>query len=158
MKRFSLVLTALMLCVFSAFASTTANEPGAGLFQDDLSRFDRELSGLNALEQTVGQTGETYSQLAAQNNPLLENVAKNGDISAALLGGAGNEDRLLGIPGFVWGFCLGLLGVILVYVAIDDDAAKKHEGKQAIIGCAVWTVLWLVLWFGLFATGAWWAQ
>jgi len=156
MKRFSLVLTALTLCVFGLFASTTTIQPGAGLFQDDLSRFDQDFSGLNQLEQTVGQTGETYSQLAAQNNPLLENVAQNGDISAALLGSAGNEDRLLGIPGFFWGFCLGVLGIILVYVAIEDSAAKKREGKQAIIGCAIWGVLWTVLYLGLWASGAWW--
>jgi hypothetical protein len=153
MKRFTLFLTALVLACFTLSANNT--KPAAGLFQDNLTRFEQEFDQLNQLEQTVDQTGQTYSQLAAENSPLLENVAQNNDISNALLGTAGDGDRLLGIPGFFWGFCLGILGIILVYVAIEDSAAKKREGKQAIIGCAIWSVLWLVLYFGLWAASPW---
>jgi hypothetical protein len=154
MKRFTLMLTAMLLG-FVTLSANTVNPPASAMFQDNLSRFDQSFDQLNQLEQTVEQTGQTYSQLAADNNALLENVAYNNDISNALLGSAGDGDRLLGIPGFFWGFCLGILGIILVYVAIDDAGAKKREVKQAIIGCAIWSVLWVVLYFGLWAASPW---
>lgn len=153
-KLFTLAFFALLGGL--AWASSPS-APAANPFQDDLSRLDNEFAGMTELEQLVESRQTTYSQLASENNALLNNVSSDNDIASSLLGGAApSGDRLLGIPGFWWGFCLGILGIILVYVAVEGDA-KKREGRSAIIGCAIWTVLWLVLWFGLLASGAWWA-
>jgi hypothetical protein len=143
MKRFALVFTVLMFGLITLTANTV-NPPASALFKDNLSQFDQSFNQLNQLEQTVEKTGQTYSQLAAENNALLYNVAYNNDISNALLGSDGNGDRLLGIPGFFWGFCLGLVGIILVYVAIKDPVAKKQEGESAILGCIFLTLIYLV--------------
>lgn len=134
------------------WASSPSNTPSAA-FQEDLTRFDSEFAGMSALEQLVEARNASYTELAAENNNLLNTVTSDNDIASSLLGGvAPGDDRLLGIPGFWWGFCLGLLGVILVYVAVDGDA-KKKEGRSALIGCAVWGVIWVV--FYLLIWGAW---
>jgi hypothetical protein len=149
-KLFTLVFFALLgSALWAASPSTTPANP----FQDDLSRLDKDFAGMTQLEQLVEERNATYSTLASENNALLNNVTSDNDIAASLLGSvAPDGDRLLGIPGFWWGFCLGLLGVILVYVAVEGDA-RKSEGKKAIIGCAVWSVLYVIAY--LLIWGAW---
>lgn len=154
-KIFTLAICTL---VGAALWASSPSATPANPFQDDLSRLDNEFAGMTELEQLVVANNATYTQLASENNALLSNVTNDNDIAASLLGSAApSGDRLLGIPGFWWGFCLGILGIILVYVAVEGDA-KKVEGKKAILGCAIWSVLWLVLWFGLLASGAWWSS
>lgn len=148
----------LLSLLFFACLGTAllASSPSASPFQDDLSRLDNDFANMTALEQLVEERGATYSDLAAENNTLLNSITANTDVAASLLGSAApGDDRLLGIPGFWWGFCLGLLGVILVYVAVEGDA-KKSEGRSALIGCAVWTAIWLILYFAVLASATWW--
>ena len=149
-KLFTLVFCALLgSALWASSPSTTPANP----FQDDLSRLDSEFSGMTELEQLVEARNASYSQLASENNTLLNNVTSDNNIASSLLGSvAPDGDRLLGIPGFWWGFCLGILGIILVYVAVEGDA-KKREGKKAIIGCAVWSVIWIFAY--LLIWGAW---
>lgn len=141
-KMLHTLLLAVLVCG-TAMASAPATNPNlpapkSEFFSDDLSALDREFDGLNQLEQTAAERNATYSDLAAENNTLLKSLSADRDLSASLLGAAApSDDRLLGIPGFLWGFCFGLIGVVLVYVAIDDADAKKREGKSALIGCAV---------------------
>ncbi len=149
-KLFTLAFFALLGgALWAASPSTTPANP----FQDDLSRLDNDFAGMTELELLVEANNATYSQLASENNALLNNVTKDNNIASSLLGSvAPDGDRLLGIPGFWWGFCLGILGVILVYVAVEGDA-KKTEGKKALIGCAVWTVIYVLLYLVIW--GAW---
>lgn len=137
MKRIFTTITVLFLVVFGLSASTTPGNLSTGLFKDDLKSIDQDFSALNQLEQTVQASGMDYNQLKAENHQDLNALNYSGDVSNALLGSSGGDDRLAGIPGFLWGFCLGWIGILLVYLLIDDDAAKRHEGKQAIIGCIV---------------------
>lgn len=152
MRKLILTLVAAV-AMTAAFASNGNSTPKQDIFGDDLTKIDQQFSGLNELEQVVTERNATYTELAAEGNSLLSNVSANQDLGASLIGSVAPSDRLLGIPGFLWGFCLGILGIILVYVAIDDPAAKKREGKQAIIGCAIWTVLWVLL-YGFVLTSA----
>lgn len=150
-----LLTLAMFALIGGALWASSPNNTPANPFQDDLSRLENEFAGMTELEQLVEERNATYSELATENNTLLNNVTSDNDISSSLLGSvAPDGERLLGIPGFWWGFCLGLLGIILVYVAVEGDA-KKREGKKAIIGCAIWTVIWLVLYLGFFAASGW---
>lgn len=145
-----LVLFTIVACPL--FASNPAN-PMHSIFQDDLTKVDREMSGLTALEQFVQEEKMTQSQLMATCNPLAENLSDAGDLSTALFGSvAPNHEQLLNIPGFLWGFCCSVVGMFLVYIAIDDPAAKKKEGAQAIYGCALGTALWVGLYIWLVFT------
>jgi hypothetical protein len=143
MKKFFtlIVLAFLGGTLWAASPGTTPGNP----FQDELSRLDQEFAGISELEQLVEARNTSYTDLAAENNSLLNHVTSDKDISTTLLGAAApSGDRLLGIPGFCWGFCLGLLGIILVYVALDGET-RKSEGRQAILGCVIGSLVSLLL-------------
>ena len=149
MRILIFLLALLLLATNVTSASNPANVVPA-LFHDDLSRLDCEMAELSLLETLVEETKVTRSQLVEANNPLVKQIAKDDDISGALLGSTAPEhEQMLGIPGFLWGFCCSAFGVLLVFLSIDDPAARKKEGAQALIGCAAGTVLWigLYIWF-----------
>jgi hypothetical protein len=149
MKRICTTITALLLVVLGLSASTTPGNPSTGLFRDDLKSFEQDFTALNQLEQTVQATGKDYNQLKSENNQALNALNFNGDVSNALLGSSGGDERLAGIPGFLWGFCLGWVGILLVYLLIEDDASKKSQGRKAIVGCIVSgliSIVFYVLW------------
>ena len=151
-KLFTLAMLAFLGGTLWAAApgSATGNP-----FQDDLNCLDHAFAGMSELEQLVEARNVSYTTLASENNSLLNHVTSDKDIASALLGAAApSGDRLLGIPGFCWGFCFGWIGIILVYVAVDGEA-QKSEGRQAILGCVIGTVLSVVLWFGFFAANSW---
>jgi len=54
----------------------------------------------------------------------------------------------LGIPSFLWGFILGVIGILIVYLITENG----DETKKALWGCLAFTVLWVVLYFVLFAS------
>ena len=66
------------------------------------------------------------------------------------------DDPPLGIPSFLWGMCLGLPGLAVVYFVTEDD----EETKKALWGClvsvAVYGVLY-VLYVLLLGASFWWA-
>lgn len=142
------------------WAASPNNTP-ANPFQDDLSRLENEFAGMSQLEQLVEERNATYSELAAENNALLQNVNSNNDVFSSIFGSVSPDgEKLLGISGFWWGFCtgllgIGILGIILVYVAVEGDA-KRREGRNAIFGCLIASILPVIIWLGFFATSPWW--
>jgi hypothetical protein len=151
-----LLLALLVLTTLSAgMASTT---PTQDIFVDDLRQIDQQFADLHSVEQFVTTHQLTYDELVTTELSLASTLKTNQDLGSSLLGANAPEERLLDIPGFLWGFCLGLIGAVLVYVAIEDPVAKKREGKQAITGCLVRSLLGTVLYiayilvvFGSFA-------
>jgi hypothetical protein len=149
-----MLLFSLFLCAFGTAVASTPPSPKPStadlseLFRDDLTRFDHDLCGLSELEALVEQRGATYADLAAERHEWIHYALPNDDLSQSLLGHLSPEnERLLGIPGFLWGCCFGVVGAVLVYVAIDDPVARQREGKQALIGCAVSMLLVAALYF-----------
>lgn len=119
-------------------------------FQDDLNQFDAQMCELNDLETLVEGEKVTLSHLIKDKNPLSEYILQDRDVSASVFGSsAPDHERLMEIPGFLWGFCCSVVGMFLVYIALDDPEAKKKEGKQAILGCAAGTALWVGLYIYL---------
>ncbi len=144
-------LFSLFACL--AFVSAFANNAPTSTnpLNDDLSAMEQSFSGLNALEQEVEARNVTYNDLAAENSSLLNAVNPTEDLGTALLGAGGKgDDTALGIPGFWWGFCLGLLGTLIVFLVIDNDRAKKEQVRKSLIGCLVGAVTWTVLYLLLF--------
>ena len=108
------------------------------VLQDDLNAFDQELEGLQSLEKLVSEKDLTAEQLKEANNGLIDFLDENASVENSILSMAAPDDeRPLGIGGFLWGFCLGWVGILIVYLAIDDPELKKKEGRNAIIGCLV---------------------
>ena len=143
-KLLTLALFALLSnAIWAASPNTTPVNP----FQDDLSRLDQAFEGMSELEQVVESRNATYATLAAENHPLLQEIISDTDVAGTLIGAvAPSGDKLLGIGGFWWGFCLGLIGIILVYTAIEGDA-RKEQGRKSMLGCLVGTIFWSVLYY-----------
>ncbi|MEZ5173869.1 MAG: hypothetical protein R2850_10280 [Bacteroidia bacterium] len=123
-----------------AFAFTLGYAGNAELFSVDEQELNTEFAQLNELEAFVdANEGITAAEINAE-NPLLTNLETSNDVLGALA--AFNSEPPLGIPSFLWGFCLGIVGVGVVYFVADD----RDETKKAFIGCAVSAGLYLVWW------------
>lgn len=150
-----LTLWAFSALVINLSFASTPLQSSQTVFNPDLSSWDCELAALSELEQLVEESGMSYKQLEQSDPQLAARVLPGGDLSESLVGSTSpDQERLLGIPGFLWGFCCSAVGMFLVYLAIDDPEAKKREGRQAILGCAVGTLLWtgLYIWLIAYAT------
>jgi cytochrome c biogenesis protein CcdA len=69
------------------------------------------------------------------------------------MGMATDSEPPLGIPSFLWGCILGVVGILLVYILTDGD---KAETKKALWGMLVWIGVWVVLYVGVFSASALW--
>jgi hypothetical protein len=59
------------------------------------------------------------------------------------------DEPALGISGYIWGACLSWVGILVVYLVLDDasEAFRKAEVKKAVIGCAISAAVGAVLYF-----------
>ncbi|MFN0216244.1 MAG: hypothetical protein ACKVT2_18445 [Saprospiraceae bacterium] len=146
-------MLALMLFSPNLLLASTSHQISADLFQDDLSKLECELAVLSELEVLIQGTSASQSQLLKEENPLAKHLLPYADNSSSLFSSSAPEqERLLDIPGFLWGFCCSFCGVLLVYVSIEDPLAKKKEGVQSIIGCAAGTAFFLALYIWALVT------
>jgi hypothetical protein len=88
---------------------------------------------------------------------LQKGIDANGNITSKklnyFLSGKKAGETGFHLGGFAMGFFGGLLGVLIAYVAFDDDF-KKNRIKWSWIGCAVSTAIWLLLTILVFAATA----
>jgi hypothetical protein len=130
MPIFKTLLTLWML--FSLLATLGAANPAASPkngpinpFQDELSRIDASFANLQELETRVETCNATYTQLAAEGNPLLQFVQDDHqDISNSLLEAGGRTESAVGIVLLVLGIIVALLvGCCLFIVAVGTAAS-----------------------------------
>jgi hypothetical protein len=88
---------------------------------------------------------------------LQKGIDANGNITSKklnyFLSGKKAGETGFHLGGFAMGFFGGLLGVLIAYVAFDDDF-KKNRIKWSWIGCGVSTALWILLTVLVFAAAA----
>jgi hypothetical protein len=148
------ILFSFLACItlWGAMASSNPTTPVViNGFNDDLNAMEQAFSGLSTLEQSVDARNVTYHELAAENSALLNSVTENQDLGNALLGAGGKGDEeALGFPSFWWGFLLGLIGVLIVALVVDDGS-EKEQVKKALIGCVVGYVIFSILYLILLA-------
>jgi hypothetical protein len=133
MKRALLTLMAGLFISSLAFANKT------NLFTYDAVQVDQEMSQLQTLENFVAvNPGVTLTGMQEEDNALVSDL----NLSACEFGGTGSVsgDRALGIPSFLWGCCLGPLGVLIVYLVAEDSG----ETKKSFMGCVVWGAAWAI--------------
>jgi len=117
MKK-ALLLLAAFLMVNVTFART------ADLFSYDKAQVQKALVNADALDHYVSQAMVSLDKIDLA-DPITANfVAESNNFMM-------DDDRALGIPGFVWGFCLGGIGILVVYLVTED----KEETKKALYGC-----------------------
>ena len=121
-------LTVCVLVSFLALSQAFAND--ADLFKFDYNSVQDEFAELNQLAELVtANTSLTYTELMYSNENLLTSM--NLVPETGIPGGASGEP-VLGIPSFLWGCGLGVVGMVIVYVGTDQD---KDETKKALWGC-----------------------
>lgn len=153
MKR-NLILILILLFGGMLQASVPSSVP-ANPFQDDLTRMDGLFADMTELEKVVEASHATYAELAAANNPLLNSVTSEKDISAFFLYGVDPDNGWMpGLPGFLLGFFLGWLGILIAYFAFEGEARKK-ETRAAWIGCTVANVVFLIIILVALNTDGW---
>jgi hypothetical protein len=141
MKKFLLSF----LCLLGGLYPSLANGPDDLKF--DQKGFETEFRQLNQLENHVNtHPGVTLEKVAEQNADLVQGMPLESNTIATIMADGGPA---LGIPGFWWGFCLGWVGLLVVYLVTDND---KDQVKKALTGCLIATAIWAVIYFGLIGT------
>ncbi len=142
MKKITLLIVfSSLLFSFGGFAGT------ADLFSYDEGKIKSELTVVNTLENYLLQNEEvTYTDLMAGNNPFASvlNFGSEGFM------GFSSFEPPLGIPSFLWGFCFGPMGMLVVYLVSEDS----DETMKSLWGCVAGTVIGTVIYFAAFATVA----
>lgn len=116
----------------------------------DEETLNEAMAELNELDEYLNDNeGVTFADLESSGSELILNV----DNSSAPLGVDQENEPPLGIPSFLWGCILGVVGILIVYIITDGD---KDETKKALWGMLVWIGVWVVLYVGVFSAAAWW--
>ena len=141
MKKLLLSITLVFFAGFSIFAND------ADLFKLDYKAVQAEFTDLNQLATMVtANTDLTYSSLLVTNGNLVTSLRL---VPESLLPD-GTKNPVLGIPSFLWGCGLGVVGMVVVYIVSDQN---MDETKKALWGCITWTAVVVVLdlvWWGAF--------
>lgn len=132
----------LLILIVFAVAQTQAAD--RSMFNLDEAKIQTELEGLNQLENHLLTSDATLASMTEENHFLLSHV-RTGSADLGLL--MGLNEPPLGISSFIWGFCLGLPGLAIVYFVADDSA----ETRKALWGCVAGGLLYTVVYV------AWWA-
>lgn len=108
----------------------------AMLFQLDEETVYQTVSELTALESYLAEhQGTSLNQLQATENPIIQDIQFSSDPYFNLV------EPPLGIPSFVWGFCLGLIGMLVVYLVTEE----KEEVLKSLYGCLISTIIGTVI-------------
>lgn len=139
---------------FVAFILVTGSiqAESKSMFSIDVDHIYTEMTELVQLEDYLNVHDATLSRLVEQNHFLVSNVRTNGYGFHSMVGLA---EPPLGISSFLWGFCLGLPGLAVVYFITEDSA----ETRKALWGCITSTVIvggFYVLWYALWASSTAW--
>lgn len=124
------LLSTCFLLVF--LTSLTAFAISTDDLELDEQKINSELTKLNKLEQHVlANEGTNLEQVSANHSQLVEGISLEVNSIASVMA----DGELPGnIPPFWWGFCLGWVGLLLVYIITDND---KDQVKKAFTGCLI---------------------
>ncbi|MBV5312060.1 MAG: hypothetical protein JZU47_02120 [Prolixibacteraceae bacterium] len=152
LKSFSLFLAVLMFSfqtfAFSTKTSTaiTENEIQSVIGFDE-SEIYTAFAEVSDLDQYLAQNeGVTYTDIDQENSTLLNGISS----STTLPFSASSDELVLGIPSFFWGCVFGWVGLLVVYLVLEN----KEQTKKALYGCIASTVVGVVLYVAVFAAAA----
>lgn len=129
----------LFVSVFLVFfAGFTIFANDADLFKLDYKSVQEEFTQLNQLATLVTTSDLTYTALMLADGNLVTSLRL---VSESALPN-GEKNPVLGIPSFLWGCGLGVVGMLVVYIVSDKD---KVETKKAMWGCITWTAVVVVV-------------
>ena len=144
MKRFFLLTLIFGACL--SLSATTSTNPGK--LKANKAVIEQQLSDLDQIEKIIAEEGLTYDQLAAKYPSLVEkvNLSPSSSEDGIFENASGTP---LGIPGFWWGFCLGWVGMLIVYLTMDEGSSRKEQVMNALWGCLIAYALFFVVYVGI---------
>lgn len=111
--------------VISGAIVSRAENPS--LFHYDKDDFQNKIAHLNLLEEYVNtHEGVTLEHLYNESNSVIQDMNLN---NSTILSSV--SDGPLGVPSFIWGCCLSWVGILIVYLVVQDS----EEVKLALWGC-----------------------
>jgi hypothetical protein len=144
---FTLLLSLVTLSCL--LANSNPIKPNTNDFNKNKQVITDELFKLEEISRIAREENLTHEQIVAKYPDLMEKTTVAPAVDDGIFSKA--ADSPLGIPGFWWGFCLGWIGMLIIYLSMDEGAERKEQVKNALYGCVAWAVIWTVLWFTVFA-------
>jgi len=141
-----LLCTTVILLSFNMLFAVTTIDPVTNpstLFEESSSSIDAQMTELNNLNEMVLDKNYTYDDLVINHPEVVDDLNLSADEEGLLDTAA---DSPLGIGGFWWGFVLGIVGILIVYLSMDEGTDRKEQVKNALIGCIIFAGLWILLW------------
>ena len=149
------IITLAFFCLFSVtliagtpvsgdVPRTKAPSASSDPFVLDEDQVYQATERLTALEQHLLQNpGTTLSDLKATESEWIQgiNLDSSGNLGAMNTMNGGP----LGIPSFLWGFCLGVIGMLIVYLVTEDKGELKKSLWGFLAAIAVWTLVYVLL-------------
>lgn len=106
--------------------------------------YSKEFAKLSQLENLVLENQNlTLDSVIKEQPELLRELGINNDVKSSI----GRDDPMkpAGFPAFWWGFCLGIWGILIVYLITDNDkSAINKTVKGCITAVAVYGGLTLI--------------
>ena len=136
----------LFVSVFLVFfAGFTIFANDADLFKLDYNSVRAEFTQLDQLAVMVTSNSDlTYDMLKLSDGNLIESLRLVPESALP----TGEKNPVLGIPSFLWGCGLGVVGMAVVYIVSNQN---MDETKKSLWGCLTWTAVVVVLdlvWWG----------
>lgn len=142
----------LVILMFASLFATASGDPGklANKFAQKQSEVNDQLFKMQEIDRILKAENLTYEELALKHPDLVNDTQLSPAVDDGIFDKA--SDSPIGIPGFWWGFCLGWVGILIVYLSMDEGQDRKDQVKNALIGCIISAALWLVLYFAFWAS------
>jgi len=119
----------LLISIFFSLNSF-ATEP---LQKED---FPEEFKKLNRLEAIVNANPSiTVDSIIKEQPQLLKDLGINNEAKSSI--GGDDPMRPAGFPAFWWGFCLGIWGILIVYLITDNDKAALNKTVKGCITAVI---------------------
>ncbi len=101
---------------------------------------------LGEIESLISEHGLTYDEFIAKYPEHAEAVSLS---KADVINSMYASDSPLGLPAFLWGFCLGWVGILIVWLVSKDSRNSSAHVRSAVWGCVTAGALYLVVYLAL---------
>lgn len=152
LKSFSVFLALLMFSMQTfAYTSRTSTSITKSEIQSvtefDESEIYAAFADVSDLDQYLAQNNDkSYSEISQENATLVSGISA----TTTLPFSASSDELVLGIPSFLWGCVFGWVGLLVVYLVLEN----KVQTKKALTGCVVSTVVSVVFYVVVIAAAA----
>jgi hypothetical protein len=105
------------------------------IFNYDRVAMDSQMAQLDRLESyLIDNPQATISQMISECNPLVAEVSRSGNLNGISI----LNEKVLGIPSFMWGCCFGPIGILIVAITSKEtkETMRAVYGLLTTIGSA----------------------